>query len=210
MMRNFALLLPVLSLWTLLGDAYVFNGVLTRRTTMTMKRGRGSFKNEMGKTGGGMSSSASSPAFGSTSNRNWIQTKNTVKDLPQEEGKVGLIETGAFLIVDKATNPNGAVSVVKYGSETYCFSVNCPKCKIPMTKAKVFPPNDETKNVAPRIACDLCKSTYNLKTGAPVQAQEAAGIFGNIAKAVLSAQDAGPLPVYQLAEKNGKILFSMD
>mmetsp|Transcript_47201 Transcript_47201/g.137295 ORF Transcript_47201/g.137295 Transcript_47201/m.137295 type:complete len:211 (+) Transcript_47201:92-724(+) len=210
MMRNFALLL-VLSLWTLEGTAYILNGIVTRRSTMTMKRGRGSFKNEMGKPGGGgMSNPSSSPAFGSTSNRNWIQTKNTVKDLPQEEGKVGLIETGAFLIVDKATNPNGAVSVVKYGPETYCFAVNCPKCKIPMTKAKTLPPNEETNNVAPRIACDFCKSTYNLKTGAPVQPQEAAGIFGNIAKAVLSAQDAGRLPTYQLAEKNGKILFSMD
>ncbi len=176
---------------------------------MTMKRGKGSFKKEMGGSTG-MGSAASSPSSGLASNRNWIQTKNTVKDLPQEEGKVGLIETGAFLIVDKGTNPNGAVSVVKYGQETYCFAVNCPKCKIPMTKAKTLPPNEETKNKAPRIACDFCKSTFNLKTGDPVKAQEGAGLFGSIAKAVLSAQDADPLPVYDLAEKNGKILFSMD
>lgn len=155
-------------------------------------------------------SSSSSNSGGLSSGRNWIQTKNTVKDLPTEEGKVGLIETNAFLLVDKATNPNGAVSVVKYGPETYCFSVNCPKCKIPMTKAKTLPPNEETKNKAPRIACDFCKSTFNLKTGAPVTAQEGAGIFGSIAKAVMSAQDTAPLPVYQLGEKNGKILFSMD
>lgn len=158
----------------------------------------------------GGASSSSSSSGGVASNRNWIQTKNTVKDIPQEEGKVGLIETGAFLLVDKATNPNGAVSVVKYGPQTYCFSVNCPKCKIPMTKAKTLPPNEETQNKAPRIACDFCKSTFNLKTGAPVKTQEGAGLFGNIAKAVLSAQDTTPLPVYELGEKNGKILFSMD
>jgi len=175
---------------------------------MTMKRGRGSFSKEMG--GGSGSSSSSSSGSGLSSRTNWIQTKNKVQDLPQEEGKVGLIETGAFLLVDKATNPNGAVSVVKYGQETYCFSVNCPKCKIPMTKAKTLPPNEETQNKSPRISCDFCKSTFNLKTGAPVQAQEASGILGSLAKAVLSAQDSAPLPVYTLGEKNGKVLFSMD
>ena len=114
------------------------------------------------------------------------------------------------MLVDKATNPNGAVSVVKYGPQTYCFSVNCPKCKIPMTKAKVLPPNAETQNKAPRLACDFCKSTFNLETGAPVTAQEGAGFFGNIAKAMMSAQETAPLPVYDLGEKDGKVLFSMN
>ena len=182
---------------------------------MTMKRGRGSFNKEIGGGAAGrMSSSSSSSSGTGLSNNsngiNWIQTKSKVEDLPQEEGKVGLIETGAFLLVDKATNPNGAVSVVKYGPETYCFSVNCPKCKIPMIKAKTLPPNEETQNKAPRISCDFCKSTFNLKTGAPVQAQEAAGILGSLAKAVMSAQDTAPLPVYTLGEKNGKVLFTME
>jgi nitrite reductase/ring-hydroxylating ferredoxin subunit len=198
----------VLLFWAT-AHAYAPTGFMTRRSTMTMKRGRGSFNKEIG--GGSMPSSPSSSSGGGLSGGvNWIQTKNKVQDLPQEEGKIGLIETGAFLLVDKATNPNGAVSVVKYGPETYCFSVNCPKCKIPMMKAKTLPPNDETQNKAPRIACDFCKSTFNLKTGAPLQAQEAAGILGSIAKAVMSAQDATPLPVYTLAEKNGKVLFSME
>mmetsp|Transcript_43227 Transcript_43227/g.122219 ORF Transcript_43227/g.122219 Transcript_43227/m.122219 type:complete len:209 (+) Transcript_43227:129-755(+) len=201
-------LASIIAVWAV-ADAYSPTAFYTRRSTMTMKRGRGSFQKEIG-GGGGMGSAPPSPAGGVASNRNWIQTKNTVKDLPAEEGKIGLIETGAFLLVDKATNPNGAVSVVKYGPQTYCFSVNCPKCKIPMTKAKTLPPNEETKNKAPRICCDFCKSTFNLKTGAPVTAQEGAGIFGNIAKAVMSAQDTTPLPVYELGEKNGKVLFSMD
>jgi nitrite reductase/ring-hydroxylating ferredoxin subunit len=200
-------LLCVVAVWAT-ADAFSPIGFYTRRSTMTMKRGRGSFKDEVG--GGGMGSAPPSSSGGLGSSRNWIQTKNTVKDLPAEEGKVGLIETGAFLLLDKGTNPNGAVSVVKYGAQTYCFSVNCPKCKIPMTKAQTLPPNEETQNKAPRIACDFCKSTYNLKTGAPVKAQEGAGLFGNIAKAVLSAQDTAPLPIYELGEKNGKILFSMD
>lgn len=176
---------------------------------MMAKRGRGSFKNELDDDGMSSKSFSSDDSYMS-GGRNWIQTKSKVKDLPQEEGQVGLIETGAFLLVDKATNPNGAVSVVKYGPETFCFSVNCPKCKIPMTKAQTLPPNEETQNKDPRIACDFCKSSFNLKTGAPVAAQEAAGIFGSIAKAVMSAQDTTPLPVYTLGEKNGKVLFSME
>lgn len=177
---------------------------------MTMKRGRGSFKKEVGSSGGGMGSSSSSAPAGMPTNRNWIKTTNKVTDLPTEEGKVGLIETNAFLLVDKATNPNGAVSVMKYGSQTYCFSVNCPQCKIPLTKAKALPPNEETNNKDPRICCDFCKATFNIKTGEPVESQESAGFFGGIAKAVLSAQDSTPLPVYELGEKNGKVLFSMD
>lgn len=190
-------------------DSYTPTCLPMRRSTMTMKRGRGSFKKEMG-AAVGMGTSSSSANSGLSSNRDWIQTKNSVKDLPAEEGQVGLIETGALSLVDQATNPNGAVSVVKYGPETYCFSVNCPKCKIPMTKAQTLPPNEETMNKAPRIACDFCKSTFNLKTGAPVQAQQAAGIFGSIAKVVMSAKDTDPLPVYQLGEKDGRILFSID
>jgi nitrite reductase/ring-hydroxylating ferredoxin subunit len=135
----------------------------------------------------------------------------SVKNLPQEEGVVGLVDTKAFLLVDKGTNPTGAVSVMKYGPETFCFSVSCPSCKIPLTKAKPLPPNEETNNKAPRLACDFCKATFNLKTGEQVMAQAGRGIFGGLAKAVLSAQnDQSPLPVYKLAEKNGKILFNME
>ena len=79
-----------------------------------------------------------------------------------------------------------------------------------MTKAKVLPPNDETENKAPRVTCDLCKSTYNLKTGAKLEAIESAGIFGGIAKAVLGSKDTGSLATYELGEKNGKIMFTME
>lgn len=54
------------------------------------------------------------------------------------------------------------------------------------------------------------KATFNIKTGEKVESEEKIGFLGGIAKAVLSAQENGPLPVYQLGEKNGNILLSMD
>ena len=82
--------------------------------------------------------------------------------------------------------------------------------QIPFTKAKVLEPNDETSNKDPRVACDLCKSTYNLKTGDKLAAAGASGLLGGLAKAVLSSQDTGNLDTYQLGEKNGKIMFTME
>jgi nitrite reductase/ring-hydroxylating ferredoxin subunit len=199
-----------------LADAYSPMAITTRRSAMTMKKGRGSFKREIDSssgTDGGFSSSSGNAASSSNglNNINWITTNQSVKELPQEEGVVGLLETKAFLLVDKGTNPKGTVSVMKYGPETFCFSVQCPSCKIPLTKAKALPPNEETQNKAPRLACDFCKATFNLKTGEQVKAQDGRGIFGGLAKAVLSAQnDQSPLPVFKLAEKNGKILFNME
>ena len=206
-MKLFTIVLAAVSLVRTV-DAYSPLGISTKRSTMTMKRGRGSFKKEIQSPGGGggMAGGSSNSALPS---RNWVKTNQNVKQLPTEEGKVTLIETGAFLLVDKATNPNGAVGVMKYGSQTHCFSSSCPQCKIPMTKAKALPPNEETGK-APRISCDFCKATFNLKTGEQVTSQESAGFLGGIAKAVLSAQDSTPLPVYTLGEKNGKILFSME
>ena len=189
-------------------DAYSPLSMPTKRSTMTMKRGRGSFKKEISSSsGGGMSSSGSSSS--GLQSRNWVNTNQSVKQLPTEDGQVTLLETGAFLVVDKATNPTGAVGVMKYGPQTHCFSSSCPQCKIPLTKAKALPPNEETGK-APRISCDFCKATFNLKTGEPVKSQESAGFLGGIAKAVLSAQDSAPLPIYTLGEKNGKVQFSME
>ncbi len=41
-----------------------------------------------------------------------------------------MIETGAFLLVDKGTNPNGAAATVKYEDNVYCFEASCPQCKV--------------------------------------------------------------------------------
>jgi hypothetical protein len=55
------------------------------------------------------------------------------------------------------------------------------------------------------------KATFNLETGDQVKSEENTGFLGGIAKAVLSSQgESASLPVYQLGEKNGKILFSME
>jgi len=138
-----------------------------------------------------------------------LDTKKSVKELPTEEGEIKLIETGAFLLVNKQTNPGGAAATVKYGGEMYCFDANCPQCKIPLTKSKILAPNDETKNKAPRISCDLCKYTYNLKSGEQLDAAEATGLFGGIAKSILGSQEGGDLSTYELGEKNGRIMFTM-
>ena len=190
-------------------NAYSPMGMPTTRSTMTMKRGRGSFQKEIGGgNGGGMSSRGSTRSAGPI--KNWITVpKSSKKDLPKKEGQVSLLNTQAFLLVDKNTNPTGAVSVAKYEGQTYCFSASCPSCKIPMTKAKCLPASEET-GTAPRVSCDFCKATFNLKTGEQVESTESSGFLGGIAKAVLSAQDSTPLPVYSLAEKDGKILFAMD
>ena len=192
-------------------DAYSPMGITTKRSTMTMRRGRGSFKKEIGGGGGGGMGSSNGGSRAGVVVKNWIKVPNSsVKDLPKEEGKVNLLNTQAFLLVDKNTNPMGSVGVVKYESQTHCFSANCPSCKIPMTKAKCLPANEETGGKDPRISCDFCKATFNLKTGEQITSQESTGILGGIAKAVLSAQDSTPLPIYSLAEKDGKILFAMD
>lgn len=201
-------------------------GVTTRRSTMTMKRGRGSFKGIDGPTpagvtpvspsssssGGGLGNAAAAAAGGgSSSSTKWIIVpKISAKDLPKEEGVVSLINTQALRLVDKATNPTGAVSVIKYGPDTFCFSVQCPSCKIPLTKAKALPPNEETGGKAPRLACDFCKATFNLKTGEKVKAVEGSSLLGNIAKVVMQSKESGPLPIYKLGEKSGKILFSTE
>ena len=201
-----------------MSDAYSTFGVTTRRSTMSMRRGRGgSLKKEIGSTGGFTSSSkkstggARAPAASSGSSRNWqIIPNQTTAALPKNDGKVVLMETNLENFKDNVANPTGAIAMIQTDGETFCFSSSCPSCKIPLTKAKALPPNDETKNSgnAPRISCDFCKSTYNLKTGEKLQAQEATGLFGGIAKSVLSAKESGPLPTYQLGEKDGKILIS--
>ena len=204
----------VASLGFLLVDAYTIGGFAIRRGTMTMKRGRGSFKKEARGAGGNKSFGSSSAATSSAgpAKRNWQFIPNqTTKALPQTEGKVVLMETNLETLKDNVANPTGAVSMVKYEDETFCFSSSCPTCKIPLTKAKVLPSNEETESTgSPRIACDFCKSTYNLKTGEKLASQEATGLFGGIAKGILSAQESGPLPTYQLGEKDGKILISFN
>ena len=157
-----------------------------------------------------MGSSGSSMGGANNVGINWIPINVSAKSLPETENKVELIDTNLPTMKNAQTNPTGAVSVLKYNKQTYCFGVNCPSCKIPLTKAKAVDGNEESSK-QPRLVCDLCKATYNLKTGGKLKsAVSNAGILGGIAKTIFSAQDSGPLPVYQLGEKNGKLVIALD
>jgi len=192
----------------------------TQRSVLSMRRGRGSLGKEIGAGGAGMGSSpsagggmgskgaASSGSMGSQVN--WIPIQVSSNDLPSEDNKVGLIDTNLTTLKNAQTNPTGAVSVLKYKDQTYCFAVNCPSCKIPLTKAQAIDGNAKSGK-QPRLVCDLCKSTYNLKTGAKLEsAVPNAGILGGIAKSLFSAQSSGPLPVYKLGEQKGKLVIGLE
>eukprot|EP00586_Coscinodiscus_wailesii_P022981 CAMPEP_0172500278 /NCGR_PEP_ID=MMETSP1066-20121228/136367_1 /TAXON_ID=671091 /ORGANISM="Coscinodiscus wailesii, Strain CCMP2513" /LENGTH=172 /DNA_ID=CAMNT_0013274421 /DNA_START=303 /DNA_END=821 /DNA_ORIENTATION=+ len=169
---------------------------------MTMRKGRKSLR----KTVGGLSppASSSSPAM----NKNWMAIPS-LKTLPKEQGEVKLVETFVETLKDPRTNPNGAVSVVNYGGQTYCLSSSCSSCKIPLTKAKILEANEETGGKDPRIACDFCGSTYNIRTGEPVADAEAnRGLVGGVMKGIFSKNEKTSLATYDLGERNGAVMIS--
>lgn len=107
-----------------------------------------------------------------------------------------------------ATNPTGAVSVVNYEEKTYCFASSCSCCQIPLSKAKVLPPSEET-GTAPRLSCDFCKATYNVRTGERVENAEKPGLLGGVVTGLFSKSDKKPLPIYDLGEKSGQVLINL-
>ena len=139
---------------------------------------------------------------------NWIQTTiPSIKSLPRERDVVRVVETGVSALIDRGTNPNGAVSIVNRGGETYCFSSSCASCKIPLTKARVLGPNDETgggDGGDARIQCDFCGATYNLRTGAPVR-EEGGKVLGFL----FGGSKGASLPVYGLGERGGKVFINL-
>ena len=108
-------------------------------------------------------------------------------------------------ITDKNINPTGAVSIVNYQDEsattTYCFSVSCASCKIPLTKGKVLPPKESGDA---RLQCDLCGATYNLRSGEQVEKEG-----GKMLGFLFNQNKEEKLPVYALGEKGGKVFISM-
>ena len=147
---------------------------------------------------------------------NWCPMPPNQK-LPSETGRVGLLDTELPTMKDSATNPTGAVAVVKaYNGQTYCFGSSCPSCKIPLTKAKVVEPpapsdeNADEDTSSPRIVCDFCKATYTLKDGSKVKSTESGGLFGGVVKSIFSSKDGGSLPMYKLGERNGKLVIAVD
>ena len=124
------------------------------------------------------------------------------------ELQVKFVDTQAPTLIDGAVNPTGAVSVVNFKGKTYCFASSCPSCKVPLAKAKVLDPTDETGS-NPRVCCDFCSATFNVRTGDRVEDAGGAGFLGGIVKGLMSAQEKVPLQTYDLGEKNGKVLINL-
>lgn len=185
----------------------------TRSETQLMAKGRRSLRKTV-KEAGGSNARGVKPMGGemeATKRTNWIPVQgiSSMADLPKAENEVQLVNTKAEKLMDSATNPDGAVSIVNYEGSTYCFSSSCSACKIPLTKAKVFAPNEETQNTTPRLSCDFCKATYNIRSGERVENAEKAGLLGGVVSGLFGAQESVPLPTYDLGEKNGQVLINL-
>lgn len=142
---------------------------------------------------------------------NWVPVSgiSSMSDLPQDENKVKFVDTMADQLIDGAVNPTGAVSIINYEGKTYCFASSCSSCKIPLQKAKVLPPNEETGGSDPRISCDLCSATFNVRTGLRVEDSKGAGLLGGIVKGLMNAKDKENLATYDLGERDGKVLINL-
>jgi nitrite reductase/ring-hydroxylating ferredoxin subunit len=214
-MIAFVTLLSLLLVTTAAWSTVPINVFKTKRSIISMKRGRGSLGKEVGfgdSNTGGMGSGSTSRSSGGLGGPviNWIPIAVSSKELPTEDNTVGIIDTNLPTMKVGQTNPTGAVSVLKYKDEVHCFSINCPSCQIPLTKAKAVPA-DESSAGQPRLVCDFCKATYNIKTGEKLKsAVENPGLLGGIAKSLFSAKDSGNLKMYKLGEKNGKLLIALD
>ena len=132
-----------------------------------------------------------------------LPSYSSIQSLPQEKNEVKVIDTNVPSLINKQTNPTGAVSIVNYNDKTYCFSSSCASCKIPLTKAKVLGANEETDDDA-RIQCDFCGATYNLRTGEPVQKEG-----GKLLGFLFSKTESVELPVYGLGEQGGKVFINV-
>ena len=174
-------------------------------SSLTMRRGRGGLGKDIG---GGVNKST---GLGMSASDDFVSRWCKLPPgsmLPTEENKVGLIETNLPTLKNAQVNPNGAVSVLKYKEQTYCFSSSCPSCKIPLTKAKAQDPAEG--ETAPRLVCDFCKSIYSLGNGDKLGTQKAEGLFGGLMSSIISANSGGdlPLPLYKLGEdKNGNLMI---
>jgi nitrite reductase/ring-hydroxylating ferredoxin subunit len=176
-------------------------------------RGKGSLGKELGGGSTGENKGIGSGGKASCSSVNWIPLSVAASALPEIEDKVQLIDTNLFTLKNSQTNPTGAVSVLKHREKTYCFSVNCPSCKIPLTKATVLPAvvsNNNNRKTGPRLVCDFCKAEFDLSTGETLESTMQTGFLGGIAKKIFASQDHGPLKLYKLGEKGGKLLISLD
>ena len=185
----------------------------TATTELSMAKGRKSLRKVVadGANTRGVKSMAGEPSSSSSKRTNWVPVKgiSSMSDLPKDQNVVKLVDTMADQLINSATNPTGAVSIINYDKKTYCFASSCSSCKIPLSKAKVYPPNEETNNEVPRVSCDFCKATYNIRTGERVENAEKAGLLGGVVSGLFAAQKSVPLPIYALGEKNGQVLINL-
>lgn len=191
----------------------------THRSAMTMRKGGRRSRDLLGDAGSrsvgskGVTSMGGAGAAPQTST-NWVPVASvkSMADLPQEEGKVLLVDTMAQQLIDGAVNPNGAVGVVKFKGSTHCIASSCPSCRIPLAKAKVLDPTEET-GTDPRICCDFCSATFNIRSGQRIADAGGSGLFGGIAKSIMNAQDSRngvlPLETYELGEKKGSVFINL-
>jgi len=148
----------------------------------------------------------------STPSTNWVKVSGlkSISDINSDEGKIQLVDTMAQQLMNGATNPTGAVAVLKYGGRTYCLSSSCSSCKIPLTKAKVAEPNEETGGKDPRIVCDFCSATFNVRTGDRLEDEKAAGLMGGLVKGLMSSNKGQETMVtYDLGERDGAVLINL-
>lgn len=166
----------------------------------------------------------SSATSGGSSNANWralpVSVSNPASALPSEMDKVALLETQLPALTNPATNPSGAVAVVRHGGKTYCFDSACPSCKIPLTKAKVTEQPSSSSSDSPKpkvvLSCDFCTASYDLASGArvekPSKESGGGGLFSGIVSNIMSAdpRSAGPLRLFKLNQQGGKLMIAID
>jgi nitrite reductase/ring-hydroxylating ferredoxin subunit len=84
-----------------------------------------------------------------------------------------------------------------------------------MNKAKILPPPEAGLLEAPRLSCDFCGSTFNLRTGEPVDdatKSEGAGgnMLGGMVKGLMKSRGRKPIKVYALSsDDKGRVLISL-
>uniref|UniRef100_A0A7S3PWA7 Rieske domain-containing protein n=1 Tax=Chaetoceros debilis TaxID=122233 RepID=A0A7S3PWA7_9STRA len=207
-LRNFTLLAFV---GFLSANAFAPSTTTPSSTSLMMAKGRKSLRKTVKGASNARGVTPMADQDMGVKKTNWVEVKGltSMDDLPKEENTVKMVDTMAEKLMNGATNPTGAIAVVNYEGKTYSFASGCACCQIPLAKAKILPPNDETGNGAPRISCDFCKATYNVRTGERLEKAEKPGLLGGIVTGLFSKSDKIPLPIYDLGEKSGQVLINL-
>ena len=205
-LRNFTLLAFV---GFLSANAFTPSIITPSSTSLMMAKGRKSLRKTVKGASNARGVTPMADQDMGVKKTNWVEVKGltSMDDLPKEENTVKMVDTMADKLMNGATNPTGAIAVVNYEGKTYSFASGCACCQIPLAKARILAPNDETGNGAPRISCDFCKATYNARTGERLENAQEAGLLGGIVSGLFSKSDKAPLPVYDLGVKKTFVIL---